>query len=77
MWVKAQRPGRTVSSWEKRVECRADLSGDRSLGAASLDAALRGDSKGQLLQQRDMVRSIGWESLCVSGAEERTVRLRV
>lgn len=75
MWVKAWRPGRTVSSWEKRVECRADLSGDRSLGAASLDAALRGDSKGQLLQQRDMV--VDWESLCVSGAEERTVRLRV
>lgn len=77
MWVKARRSDRTVSNWEKRVECRADLLGVRSLGAASLDAALHGDSKGQLLQQRDMVRSVGWESLWVSGAEERMVRLRV
>ena len=50
----------------KIVGCREDLSGDGSLGAASLDGAFLGDSKGQLLQQRDTVRSAGCEGLCVS-----------
>lgn len=36
------------------------------------DGALRGSSKGQLLQQRDTVRSTGYEEhLCLRGGEMR------